>query len=338
MNLKRNYPLKTLNTFSINVDADYFVEVASKADLIAAADFIDKKNIPFLILGGGSNMLFTQNFKGLVVKINMLGIDVVKKDENHIYIKAGAGENWDDLVQYCVDNNWAGLENLSLIPGNVGASPVQNIGAYGVEMKDHFYELEYFDIEKKESRIFRYNDCGFGYRNSIFKSILKGKGIVLSVTFKLDKKPEFKTTYGAIKKELDTMGVQYLTLKALREAVISIRESKLPDPEEIPNGGSFFKNPVIDRNQFQKLETQFPGVVSYKQDERNVKLAAGWLIDQCDWKGFRTGDAGVHKNQALVLVNHGKASGAEIYDLSEKIKQSVFDKFGVVLEREINVY
>ncbi|RLD60652.1 MAG: UDP-N-acetylenolpyruvoylglucosamine reductase [Bacteroidetes bacterium] len=338
MNLKRNYPLKNFNTFSINVDAEYFVEVASIEELTASVDFINSEKIPFLILGGGSNILFTQNFKGLVIKLNIHGIEVIDQDNNHVYIKSGAGENWDEFVQYCVDNKWGGLENLSLIPGNVGASPVQNIGAYGVEMKDHFYELEYFNIEKKEIRTFRFDDCNFGYRNSIFKNVLNGKGVVTSVTFKLDKTPEFKTSYGAISTKLDRMGVTDVTLKDLRQAVISIREIKLPDPDEIPNGGSFFKNPVIDTNQFQKIKAQFPEVVSYKQDEENIKLAAGWLIDQCNWKGKRIGDAGIHKNQALVLVNYGNASGLDIYELSEKIKQSVFDKFGVVLEREINVY
>jgi UDP-N-acetylmuramate dehydrogenase len=225
-----------------------------------------------------------------------------------------------------------------LIPGNVGASPVQNIGAYGVEMKDHFHELEYFEIEKQEFKTFGPDDCNFGYRNSIFKNSLKGKGVVTSVTFKLDKSPEFRTSYGAIAAELEKMNERALSVAALRKAVIAIRESKLPDPATIPNAGSFFKNPVIELKAFQKLHSQFPEIVAYEQDDGSTKLAAGWLIDQCEWKGKRIGDAGVHKNQALVIVNHGEATGAEIYDLSEKIKQSVFDKFGVELEREVNIY
>ncbi|MDB4303893.1 UDP-N-acetylmuramate dehydrogenase, partial [Desulfosarcina sp.] len=302
MKVKTNYSLENLNTFSIKIDAEYFVEVASKEELSEVSEFIRTKSLPFLILGGGSNILFTQNFKGLVVKINILGKQIVAEDEDYIYIKAGAGEDWDEFVKYCVDNNWAGLENLSLIPGNVGASPVQNIGAYGVEMKDHFYECEYFDIENQKIKTFGFEDCKFGYRNSIFKNSLKGKGIVVNVTYKLKKSPDFKTSYGAIGDELAKMGEKKLSLQALRAAVISIRESKLPDPEETPNAGSFFKNPVIDLKQFQDLKARFPNIVSYKQDKNNMKLAAGWLIDQCEWKGKRIGDAGVHKNQALVIV------------------------------------
>jgi len=337
MFVQKNYPLEKLNTFNIKVDADYFAEVASISELSAVSEFISQNKVSFLILGGGSNILFTQNFKGLVVKVNLKGIEVLTENDNHIYVKAGAGVEWDDFVEYCVDHNWGGIENLSLIPGSVGASPVQNIGAYGVEMKDCFYELEYYNLEKKEIQIFRFDDCNFGYRYSIFKNELKNKGIVLSVTFKLNKKPEFKTTYGSIQNELDKSGVTTLSLKTIRDVVISIRRGKLPEPEDIPNAGSFFKNPVIGEKQFLSLQTKFPNIVNYKQNDGLVKLAAGWLIDQCGWKGKTMGNVGVHKNQALVLINLGNASGKEVYNLSEKIKLSVIQKFGVELEKKKKV-
>ena len=229
------------------------------------------------------------------------------------------------------------MENLSLIPGNVGASPIQNIGAYGVELKDHFHELEFYDFATGEIRNFNNSDCCFGYRDSIFKNELKEKGVVLSVIFKLDKFPKFKTGYGAIKEELDRMEVIKLTAKNIRNAVINIRRSKLPDPDEIGNAGSFFKNPVVTNQKYNELLAKFPNLAFYKQNDGSYKLAAGWLIDQCGWKGYRKGDAGVHKNQALVLVNYGKASGTEIVKLSEEMMYSVNEKFGVGLEREVNV-
>jgi UDP-N-acetylmuramate dehydrogenase len=337
MKIFTKVPLEKFNTFNIKVDADYFAEVASISDLSEVSEFISDNKLPYLILGGGSNILFTQNYKGLVIKISLQGIDILKEDEHHVYVKAGAGVVWDDFVEYCVGQNWGGLENLSLIPGSIGASPVQNIGAYGVEMKDHFFELEFYNFEKKEIEKFYFEDCYFGYRNSIFKNELKGKGIVLNVTYKLDKHPQFKTEYGSIQNELDKMDAKDHCLKTLRDVVISIRRSKLPEPEEIPNAGSFFKNPVIDEKQFKNLKNSFPEIVFYKQGDGFVKLAAGWLIDQCGWKGKSIGRAGVHKNQALVLVNLGNAAGSEIYTLSEKIKRSVMDKFGVELEREVNV-
>ncbi|MCD4719998.1 MAG: UDP-N-acetylmuramate dehydrogenase, partial [Desulfobacula sp.] len=248
-----------------------------------------------------------------------------------------AGENWDEFVQFCVDNNFAGLENLSLIPGNVGASPIQNIGAYGVELKDYFFELDFFDFETRKVKTFELKDCEFGYRNSIFKNELKGKGMILSVTYRLNKHPEFKTEYGSIKDEIEAMGVSELSVKTIRQAVINIRRSKLPDPEIIGNAGSFFKNLTISNEDHQRLKTEFPNIVSFSQSNDSFKLAAGWLIDQCGWKGKRVGDAGVHEKQALVLVNHGNASGKVVYDLSEEIKNSVIDKFGVELEREVNI-
>ncbi len=337
MEIKENYSLKSFNTFGINVDAKYFTQVASLEELEVVLDFIEAKKIPFLILGGGSNLLFTKDFDGIMIKADFKGIKIVKEDQQHIFVKAEAGENWDEFVQFCVDNNFAGLENLSLIPGNVGASPIQNIGAYGVELKDHFFELEFFDFAIRSVQKFGMKDCAFGYRNSVFKNELKGKGMILSVTYRLNKHPEFKTEYGTIKDEIEAMGVSELSVKTIRQAVISIRRSKLPDPEIIGNAGSFFKNPTISMEEHRRLKNKFPEIVSFPQSDRRFKLAAGWLIDQCGWKGKRVGDAGVHENQALVLVNYGNASGKEIYDLSEEIKISVFDKFGVELEREVNI-
>jgi len=337
MEIKENYNIQHLNSFDIKVDAKYFTKVASILKLQEAIGFSEQYNLSVLILGGGSNLLFTQDFQGLVVKINLKGISLRKEDENHFYVKACAGENWDDFVKFCCDSGYYGLENLSLIPGNVGASPIQNIGAYGVELKDHFYELEFYDFATRKIRNYNNSDCNFGYRNSIFKNELKQKGVVLSVTFKLDKIPKFKTGYGAIKEELDRMEIIKLTVKDIRNAVINIRRSKLPDPEEIGNAGSFFKNPVVSNEKHSELSKRFSELVSFKQQNGTYKLAAGWLIDQCGWKGYRKGDAGVHKNQALVLVNYGKTSGNEIVKLSKEIMHSVNQKFGVELEREVNV-
>jgi len=337
MKIKEKYSLKSYNTFGINVDAKYFAQVASLVELKDVLDFIKTNKIPFLILGRGSNMLFTRDFDGIIIKVASKGIDKISEDVNHIYIKVQAGENWDYFVQFCVDHNYAGLENLSLIPGNVGASPIQNIGAYGVELKDHFYELEFYDFETRSVKRCGLKDCAFGYRNSIFKNELKGKGMILSVTFRLNKTPKFKTEYGIIKEEIEKMDLPKLTIKTIRQAVINIRRSKLPDPETIGNAGSFFKNPTISMEVHEQLKDKFPNIISFPQPDEKFKLAAGWLIDQCGWKGKRVGDSGVHEKQALVLVNHGNATGKEVYDLSEQIKNSVIEKFGVELEREVNI-
>jgi UDP-N-acetylmuramate dehydrogenase len=274
----------------------------------------------------------------------MHGIEKVKEDAEYIYIKAGAGENWHQLVQYCIGRNWAGMENLSLIPGNVGASPMQNIGAYGIEIKDVFYELEAFHLEEKKLVKFGLADCEFGYRESVFKRRYKGEFVIVSVTYRLQKTPKFYTSYGAINQELEAMGIKELSIQAISQAVINIRSSKLPNPAEIGNAGSFFKNPEIDAVAFEKLKNKFPSIVGYMLGYGHVKLAAGWLIEHCgptegiSWKGYRNGDAGCHNRQALVLVNYGNASGNEIFDLSEAIIKSVAKKFEVVLEREVNIF
>lgn len=337
MEIKTNYPLQSLNTFNIKVDGKYFTEVASSEQIMEARAFAAEKGVPTLVLGGGSNLLFTQNYPGLIMRIITQGVSIVDETADFAFVKAGAGENWDHFVAFCVGMGLGGVENLSLIPGCVGASPVQNIGAYGVEMKDHFESLEYFDFERGKVQVFGKEDCKFDYRYSIFKGELKGKGVVLSVTFRLDKKPILKTGYGTIRNELKAMGAKELSIQDVRAAVIRIRESKLPDPEVIGNAGSFFKNPTVPGEIHELLAREHPGLVSFPQDKNKFKLAAGWLIDQCGWKGFRMGDAGVHKDQALVLVNHGEASGEQLFKLSEEIRSSVMNTFHVELEREVNV-
>ncbi len=337
MIIRENYSLKSLNTFGINVDAKYFTEVASINEIGETSGFIRSGQMNHLILGGGSNILFTKNFDGIVLKISLRGIELVKEDADHYYVKAMAGENWDEFVDYCVAHNYAGLENLSLIPGTVGASPIQNIGAYGAEIKDTFHELEMLDLETGKIIVMKPEECRFEYRNSIFKNELKGRIIILSVTFRLSKTPSLLTDYGAIKDELVKMGIKKPTIQNIREAVISIRQSKLPDPNEIGNAGSFFKNPSVTAFVHSDLKNRYPNLVSFPQKDGTYKLAAGWLIEQCGWKGRRAGDAGVHEKQALVIVNYRNAGGNEILDFSEKIKQSVLDKFGVALEREVNV-
>jgi len=337
MEIKTNYPLKSLNTFNLNVDGKYFIEVASSDEIAPAYNFAKDKELPLLVLGGGSNLLFRDDFQGLILKVNIKGIKIIDQSGEYVIVKVGAGEVWDDFVDYCVKNGFGGIENLSIIPGSVGASPVQNIGAYGVEMKDYFKELEYYNFETGEIKTYQNQDCRFDYRSSIFKNTLKGKGVVTSVTFKLLLKPNLKTTYGTIQQQLDKMEVEEFTLKTLREAIIQIRRSKLPEPDEIGNAGSFFKNPIISSERYQAISMKYPDLVAYPQNDGSVKLAAGWLIDQAGWKGYREGDAGVHDKQALVLVNYGNASGSEIFNLSEKIRKSVIDNFGVELEREVNV-
>ena len=337
--IQENISLKKLNTFGIDVVAKYFATFNSidKLDELLEPKRQPAGNSQLLTLGGGSNILFTKNFDGLVLKNEIKGIAIVNEDDNYVYIKAGAGENWHQFVLHCINNNWAGVENLSLIPGNTGASPMQNIGAYGVEIKEVFYSLEAYHLKEKKIVQFNIGDCAFGYRESVFKKKLKNEFVITNVVFRLNKQPKFNTSYGAIEKELEKMGVKELSIKAISDAVINIRSLKLPNPAEIGNAGSFFKNPEVEDSAFEVLLSKFPGIVGYKLPNGNVKLAAGWLIEQCGWKGYRDGDAGCHANQALVLVNYGNAKGDAIYALSEKIIASVKEKFGVVLEREVNI-
>ena len=342
MQVYQNYLLKEYNTFGIAATAKYFAPFSSAEELEELLDTY--KNIPSkMVLGGGSNILFTRDYNGLVLQNVIPGIKVLDEDTQYIYVSAGAGIRWHDLVLFCIKNNYAGMENLSLIPGNVGASPMQNIGAYGVEVKDIFYELEAFHLEDKITKKFSAKDCEFGYRDSIFKKQLKGQFAILNVTYRLKKNPVFNISYGAIEKELEKMKVQDLSIKAISDAVINIRTSKLPDPAIIGNAGSFFKNPVIEECDFKKMIDTGNNIPHYEAGKNKYKIPAGWLIEQCgpeigtSWKGYRRGDAGCYEKQALVLVNYGNATGKEIYNLSEQIKISVLEKFGIELEREVNV-
>lgn len=337
MTIKSNVSLLNFNTFHIEASCSRFVEISSEHELIELIHKGHTKQNEILIMGGGSNMLFTKNFDGLLIKNNLKGIEILEEDEVHVFIKSAAGEVWHEFVTYCIDKNYSGVENLSLIPGSVGAGPIQNIGAYGVELKDTFFECEAINLHDGSKRIFNLEECKFGYRESVFKNELKGKYFICSVTFKLRKKPIFKTDYGQIQLELDRMGIKQLSVKAISDAVCNIRKSKLPNPDEIGNAGSFFKNPVISREQFEIIKTQYPDISAYPNGSQ-VKLAAGWLIEKAGWKGKTIGECGVHKNQALVLVNYGKAKGEEIYHLSELIIESVLKTFKVQLEREVNIF
>lgn len=339
MKIEKNISLKAFNTFGIDVRAEAF----ARFNTIEVLEELLQHNNQPLILGGGSNLLFTKDVAGLVLKNEISGIALVAEDEDYVYIKAGAGESWHGFVQYCISQNWAGVENLSLIPGNVGASPMQNIGAYGVEIKDVFHALEAYHINEKKLQQFNLIDCAFGYRESVFKRKYKGQFVITSVTYRLRKQPVFNTSYGAIEQELAKMGITQLSIQAIAQAVINIRSSKLPNPAETGNAGSFFKNPEVPAVQFEQLKKAFPNIVGYTLDTDHVKVAAGWLIENCgpqesvSWKGYRIGDAGCHPKQALVLVNYGHATGSDIYALSEAILQSVKNKFGILLEREVNI-
>ncbi len=338
MTILYNTSLKSYNTFGIDVSAKYFATIDT---LISIQEIIRTKEYQSnerLILGGGSNILFTKNVDALVLKNNLKGIELIHENEDTVLVKCAAGEVWHQFVMWCIDKNYGGLENLSLIPGCVGASPMQNIGAYGVEIKDTFYELEAIHTSTGETRTFNKFECEFGYRESIFKRKLKNQYLITSVTFQLLKKQHYNIEYGAIKQELDVMNVSELSLKTISQAVINIRNSKLPNPNEIGNAGSFFKNPEVSQKIYETLKTNFSNIVAYPLDNSNYKLAAGWLIEQCGLKGFRKGEAGVHQKQALVLVNYGSATGNEIYDLSSYILESVKLKFGVDLEREVNIF
>jgi UDP-N-acetylmuramate dehydrogenase len=338
MHILENISLKPYNSFGINVSAKAFAVFSSLNELSELLTNSPLHTYPsLLVLGGGSNLLLTKNIDGLVLKNELKGIELVAQDADYYYVKAAAGENWHGFVQYCLAANYAGLENLSLIPGNVGASPMQNIGAYGVEIKDVFHELEAFHIHEKKLYHFSKEECAFGYRESVFKGKYKNLFIIVSVTYKLRKTPQFNISYGAIEKELEKMQVKDLSIQAISQAVINIRSAKLPDPAKIGNAGSFFKNPVVSKFRWHVIWEQYPDISAYKVDEMNYKIAAGWLIEQCGWKGYRKGDAGCNPLQALVLVNYGNASGQEIYDLSENIIQSVQKKFGILLEREVNI-
>jgi len=336
MDIRKDISLKKHNTFGIDAKAKFFCEINSIADLKKA---LALQGYPTLfVLGGGSNMLITKDLENLVLHINLKGIEVISENKDEAIIKVSAGENWHNMVLWTLDHDYGGLENLSLIPGNTGTAPIQNIGAYGVELKDTFVSCDAMEIATQELKTFTKEECQFGYRDSYFKNEGLGKYIITSVSFKLTKRNhKLNVDYGAIVSELHNSGITNPSIKDVSNAVIAIRKSKLPDPKELGNSGSFFKNPVVDKQQFDNFTKMNPTAPFYKVTENEFKIPAGWLIEQCGYKGKRFGDAGVHKNQALVLVNYGDASGAEIIDLAENIIDSVSQRFGIVISPEVNI-
>lgn len=337
MNVEQNYSLQGLNTFGVAAHAAYYAQVQFPADLAALLADPAVRDLPRLVLGGGSNILFLEDFPGLIIHSAIGGRRVLERDADTALVEAGGGVVWHDLVTFCLKHNLGGLENLSLIPGTVGASPVQNIGAYGVEIKDVFESLDALELATGAVRHFSKAECRFGYRDSIFKRELKGQYLILAARYRLTTRNHaMKTNYGAIDAELRRQGDAPVTIRRISEAVCRIRESKLPDPAQLGNAGSFFKNPVVPAAHYEALKGEYPGLVAYPA-ATGMKLAAGWLIDQCGWKGKRVGNVGAHAQQALVLVNYGGATGAEIYALARQIRDSVRDRFGVTLEMEVNL-
>jgi UDP-N-acetylmuramate dehydrogenase len=336
MHIEEHKSLKDYNTFNIQATARYFSSIGSIEDLKLALQSNIHPDI--FILGGGSNMLLTKNIEALVLHINLKGIKIISEDRNSVVLNVMAGENWHEFVQYCIKNDYGGVENLSLIPGNIGTAPIQNIGAYGVELKDVFLDCNTLSIADQSEKKFTKEECKFAYRNSIFKHQKKGKYIITNVTFKLTKNNHRTIIeYGSIKQELENSNIHHPSIKDISEVIIKIRESKLPNPNEIGNSGSFFKNPTINNIEFEEFYKNFPTAPFYKLSEFEYKIPAGWLIEKSGFKGQRDGDAGVHKNQALVLVNHGNASGKEILELAEKIQTKVKQDFGILIEPEVNI-
>jgi UDP-N-acetylmuramate dehydrogenase len=333
----KDISLRSFNTFGLEAAARYYTRFTDAEEAAVALSASETRDLPLLVLGGGRNILFTRDFEGLVLHNAVSGMALVEEDSRHWYVKCGAGESWHTLVTWCISKGYAGLENLSLIPGTAGAGPLQNIGAYGVEFKDHFHELEALEIATGKIVKFDSFACRFGYRESVFKQELKGRYIVLNVIMRLDKYPVFHIEYGAIKTELERMKVTQPTANTVSEAVCAIRRSKLPDPAVLGNAGSFFKNPEVSKMTYDTLMRTHPGVVAFELPNGNYKIAAGWLIEQCGWRGKRVGNTGSHKDQALVLVNYGGATGAEIYDLAMQIRESVLSRFGVEINPEVNI-
>jgi len=329
MQIKEHYNIQSKLSFNIPTIVKKYIEIDSKKELI---DILKTEKDDFLILGGGSNYLFTKDYDKTILKINIKGIELLEESENYVYLKVGAGEEWDPFVAYCVAHQYWGVENLSLIPGTIGGAAVQNIGAYGVEAQDIIFDVRYIQKDTLEEKIIQNKECSFGYRDSIFKKDLKNKAIITEVVFRLHKKAFPLLSYGPLQKIF--MG-KTPKIEEIRESIMEIRKSKLPEPQKLGNAGSFFKNPIINIEKNNKLLQDYPQMPFFLTDIDKSKLAAAWLIEQAGWKGYRIGDAGVHEKQALVLVNYGNAKGEDIYLLSEKIKQSVFEKFGVNLEREV---
>jgi UDP-N-acetylmuramate dehydrogenase len=337
MEISKNVSLRPYNTFGVEARAEELLSVSTTEQALEAASYLSRHRRELLVLGGGSNVLFRANPKGTVLVNRIFGVETVNATDEAVWLRVGAGEVWHDFVEHCIDRELAGIENLALIPGRVGASPMQNIGAYGVEIESVFDSLEAVHLPTGEVHRFDRHDCRFGYRESVFKSVYKGQYLITHVTYRLSREPNFNTAYGAIGTELERMGVNGLSLRAVADAVISIRRSKLPDPAVLGNAGSFFKNPVVSADVYAAVKALRPDVVAYPAGDGAMKLAAGWLIEQAGWKGHRVGACGVHDRQALVLVNHGSATGNEIYALSSAIVDDVNTKFGVELEREVNI-
>ncbi|REC41641.1 UDP-N-acetylmuramate dehydrogenase [Chryseobacterium sp. 5_R23647] len=336
--MQENFSLKPFNTFGVEAKAKYFVEVNTVEELIETLKLSNSQTLPLLFLGGGSNILFTKDFEGLAIQLNLKGISEEFLNENEVLVTAKAGENWHEFVMYCLNKNYGGLENLSLIPGNVGTSPMQNIGAYGTEIKDHFVSCKVLNLQTLEVETFDLAKCRFGYRDSIFKQEGKNQYVILEVSFKLTTQNHtIKTEYGAIQSELENLDITNPTIQDVSKAVINIRQSKLPDPKKIGNAGSFFKNPTIPLAQFEDLKLKFENIQGYPNGNF-VKVPAGWLIEQCGWKGKQIGNVASHQLQSLVIINAtGNASGKEIFDFSALIIDSVKEKFGIELEREVNI-
>jgi UDP-N-acetylmuramate dehydrogenase len=330
----RNISIKKYNTFGLDYKADSLITISTEDEATSAIKNIDRSK-PILIVGGGSNLLFVSDFPGTIIHPEIDGIEITEQNNDFVIISAGAGVIWDDLVGWCVAKGFGGLENLSLIPGNVGATPVQNIGAYGREIKDSIIKISAIGLKDGHYREFRSDECRFGYRDSIFKGELKGEYLITKVFYRLTLNPEYQLEYGSLKDEVLKLG--QISLKTVREAVINIRRSKLPDPAVKGNAGSFFRNPLITGDKAFELKANYPDIPLYNDQSGGKKAAAGWLIEQCGWKGHRSGDAGVHEKQALVIVNHGNATGRDIFDLSEMIRASVLEKFGIELEREVEI-
>ncbi len=336
MHIEKNKSLRNYNTFGIDVKAREFISVET---IDVLKDVLSKyASEEIYILGGGSNILITKDIDKLVVYLNLKGISVISEDESEIVLEVMAGENWHELVLYCIENNYGGIENLSLIPGNTGTAPIQNIGAYGVELQDVFVSCVALEIETDKEKVFHKTDCKFGYRNSIFKSEVKGEYIITSVRLRLTKRAHKKNiSYGAISQVLAEKNIENPSIKEISDAVISIRQSKLPNPKVLGNSGSFFKNPVLSAEEFQQFRSNHPKAPFYEVSATQFKIPAGWLIDQAGFKGMRFGDAGIHDQQALVLVNHGNATGEEIWQLALKIQKKIKDDFGIYIEPEVNV-
>lgn len=337
MDLQENATLQPYNTFGIEASTRYLVRIHSLQQLQEFVTHPTLSKLPRLILGGGSNVLFTQDWEGVTLLNELKGIEIISEDDNEVVIKSASGENWHELVMYCVERGFGGIENLSLIPGTVGAAPMQNIGAYGVEIKNVLETVEFFDFLSNTVKTFTNRECEFGYRESIFKRELKNKTFILGITIKLSKNPSFNTSYGAILQTLEENKVEELSVKAISDAVIQIRQSKLPNPKELGNAGSFFKNPEILTEKYNKLKEQYPDMPGYLVNSEKTKVPAGWLIEHLGWKGKVVGQTGNHKKQALVLVNYGDAKGNEIYEHAQKVIDSVKQHFGIQLVPEVNV-